>query len=77
MRADYYMIDGVNDVFESLRDAKYHIYFAYTPNERIRYFGDDCSYICGVNAKSEEIVTTTLIKVDHKGREAFGRTTKY
>jgi hypothetical protein len=76
MRANYYIIDGINERFDTLGDAKYHIWFAYTPNERIKYFGDDCSYICGINARTEELVSLTLIKISETGDETFGRTIK-
>lgn len=30
----YYIIDGDNNVFDTLRAAKYHIEIAYTPEEQ-------------------------------------------
>ena len=76
MRAVIYIIDGENEVFKTLRDAKYHIWFAYTPDERIRYFGKEPCYICGIGSH-DEIVSLTEIKVDENGRESFGKTYRY
>lgn len=77
MRATYYIIDGENYEFKSLREAKWHIHFAYTSNERIKYFGKEPSYICGINGRTEEVVSITEIKVDDNGKESFGKTTRY
>lgn len=75
-KAIYYQIDGNNEEFKTLRDAKYHIWVAYTPNERIKYFGKEPSYICGID-RNEEVVSITEIKIDDSGKESFGRTMKY
>ena len=75
-KAVMYRIDGENETFSTLKDAKYHIWFAYTNNERIRYFGKEPSYIVGIDRK-DEIVSITEIKVDDKGKESFGKTMRY
>lgn len=76
MRAVIYRIDGENEGFRTLRDAKYHIWGAYTPNERVKYFGKEPCYICGIG-RHDEIVSLTEIKVDENGRESFGKTYRY
>lgn len=76
MRATTYRIDGENEGFKTLRAAKYHIYGAYTPNERIKYFGKEPCYILGIG-NHDEIVSLTEIKVDKNGRESFGKTYRY
>lgn len=75
MRAIYYQIDGDNNLFSTLRNAKDHIHFAYTDNEKLRYFGKEICYISGVGRDGES-VSLTEIKVDENGRESYGRTFK-
>lgn len=75
-KAVQYRIDGENEAFDTLKDAKYHIWFAYTDNERIRYFGKEPSYILGIDREGE-IVSITEIKVNNKGKESFGKTMRY
>lgn len=76
MKPVCYVIDGENQVFKTLRDAKAHIMGAYTPNERIKYFGKETCYIIGYN-RNDMISTLTQIKVDKKGKESFGKTMKF
>lgn len=77
MRATIYRVDGENQAFKTLREAKWHVHFAYTNNERIRWFGKEPSYIYGINKASEEVVSLIEIRVDENGRETFGRAIKY
>lgn len=72
----YYVIDGCNESFRTLSDAKYYISFAYTSNERIKYFGKDTCYILGIDSR-DEVRTITEIKIDDNGRESFGKTKRY
>lgn len=68
----YYTISGVNQQFKTLKDAKYHVYIAYTPNERIKYLND--SEIVGV--KNENIFSSTTINIRDNGAYTFGKTIK-
>lgn len=65
----YYKIDGVNDIFHSLRHAKHHIWVAFTQRERVKYL-TGCS-ICKIS--DERIVTETPILVTNYGY-SFGKT---
>lgn len=68
-----YRIDGVNERFRTLRAAKYHIWIAYTQEERLKYFGRDQSYI--VKVVNDEAVTMTPIVVTADGY-SFGKTVR-
>lgn len=73
MRNTYYQIDGVNELFATLKDAKYYIYVAFTDKERARYLRD--TNICKVvNGKTS---TVTPIIVSDTGKYKFGKTVKY
>lgn len=61
----YYIIDGVNEHFSTLRDAKQHIYAAYTERKK-RMLGG--TMIIKTN-KSGDILTVTEIRIDGKIRE--------
>lgn len=69
-----YTIEGQNQAFKSLSDAKYHASHNDTPNEHIRFYREP-TYIIG--RRGDNIVSLTLIKVDDKGNVTFGRTEKY
>lgn len=73
MRNRYYHIDGVNELFATLKDAKFHVYVAYTDKERAIYLRD--ANICKV--VNGETVTTTQIFVSDTGKYRFGKTKKY
>ena len=66
-----YRIDGDNNVFRTLRDAKYHVWIAYTPNERLKYLQG--SYI--VKFINDKASTLTPIIVNENGY-TFGKTIK-
>lgn len=73
MKANYYRIDGVNEMFKTLFDAKHHVYVAYTANERIKYLhGTSITHVVG-----DDVVSITPIKIDENGGYSFGRTVKY
>lgn len=74
MRNRYYQIDGVNDLFATLKDAKFHIYVAYTDKERAKYLPAE-SKICKV--VNGEVTTYTPFTVDDNGKYKFGKTVKY
>lgn len=59
----YYIIDGVNERFRTLKNAKHHIWVAYTQRERFKYLYD--AYICKV--VNDEVVTVTKINVTTDG----------
>lgn len=73
MRNLYYQIDGVNELFATLKDAKYYIYVAFTDKERAKYL--PASKITKV--VNEQAVTYTPVIVDDNGKYKFGRTIKY
>ena len=66
-----YFIDGENNIFKTLSEAKYHIYIAYTPKERIKYLNEAC--IVGFDTKNE-YRSYTPIKIDDEGGYSFGKT---
>ena len=66
----YYSIDGDNNVFPTLREAKWHCSFAYTPRERVRYLQDTCI----TKVVKDEVVSYTRIKVSESGALSYGRT---
>lgn len=59
----YYIIDGDNNTFDTLRDAKFHIDIAYTPQEQKKYLHD--TYIVGMQGDRE--ISQTKITVTDKG----------
>lgn len=73
MRNVYYQIDGVNELFATLKDAKFYVYVAYTDKERVSYLRD--TNICKV--VNGETATVTPINVSDKGKYKFGKTVKY
>lgn len=72
MRNIYYQIDGVNELFTTLKDAKFYVYVAYTDKERVS-LRDTC--ICKV--VNGETSTVTPIIVSEEGKYKFGKTIKY
>ena len=68
----YYYIDGVNIHFKHLWAAKYHVYVAFTQEERKKYLRNTCI----TKVYNEEIVTTTPIIVTDNSY-SFGKTKKY
>ena len=66
----YYQIDGDNNQFSTLSEAKNHVYVAYTENERLKYL-QHCD-ICGV--VNEEVVSITPIIINEAGGFRFGKT---
>lgn len=73
MRNRYYQIDGINETFATLKDAKFHVYVAYTDKERAKYLRD--TNICKV--VNGETSTVTPILVDENGKYKFCKTKKY
>lgn len=72
MRRIYYQIDGEDGQFFTLRDAKFHIYIAYTKQERIREL-KGCSIF---KYRDGEPVSETKIIVDDAGNYGFSKTIK-
>lgn len=73
MRKIYYQIDVINETFATLKDAKFHVYVAYTDKERAKYLRD--TNICKV--VNGETSTVTPIIVTETGKYKFGKTVKY
>lgn len=67
----YYKIDGVDDKFRSLRNAKRHVWIAYTHSERVK----DLSGMRILKIVDDEVKTITPIIVTCDGY-SFGRTMK-
>lgn len=65
----YYQIDGDNNAFKTLRNAKHHVWLAFTQSERVKYL-TNCSIYKIVG---ERIVTETPILVTNDGY-SFGKT---
>lgn len=73
MKNNYWTIDGINEVFESLKDAKWHVEIAFTNNERVKWLTNtSISHI--VNG---EVVSTVKISIDSDGNFKFGRIEKF
>lgn len=68
-----YTIDGCNEMFLTLQEAKTHIWIAYTPKECIKELTD--TYIVGW--KGGEVHSLTAIKVNDNGKVSYDRTVKY
>lgn len=73
MRNRYYEIDGINETFATLKDAKFYVYVAFTDKERAKYLRD--ANICKV--VNGETSTVTPIIVSDTGKYKFGKTVKY
>ena len=67
----YYIIDGDNNTFDTLRAAKYHVEIAYTPEEQKKYLHN--SYIVGMQGDKE--ISQTKITVTDNGVK-YGKTGK-
>lgn len=67
----YYQIDGDDNIFRSLRNAKHHVWIAYTQSERIKYL-TGCSI---AKVENGRVVTITPIIVTTDGY-SFGKTEK-
>lgn len=67
----YYVIDGDNNIFDTLRAGKYHIEIAYTHAEQKKYLHN--SYIVGMQGDKE--ISATKIIVTDKGVR-YGKTKK-
>lgn len=67
----YYRIDGENEIFRSLRNAKHHVWLAYTKDERKKYLNGSSI----VKIENDEVVTMTPIIVTEDGY-SFGKTIK-
>lgn len=72
MKKSYYQIDGVNEKFRTLYNAKHHVYIAYTPNERIRELYGTCI----TQVKKDEVISMTPVRIDENGGYSFGRTVR-
>jgi hypothetical protein len=73
MKNNYWTIDGINEAFESLKDAKWHVEIAFTNNERVKWLTNtSISHI--VNG---EVVSTVKINIDSDGGFKFGRIEKF
>ena len=72
MKRVYYQIEGEDGQFFTLRDAKSHVFLAYTKEERIKYL-KGCSIFKLVDG---EAVSETKIIVDNAGNYGFSKTIK-
>ena len=66
----FYRIDGEEQKFRSLRNAKHHIWIAYKQNERLLLHGSNI-----IKFKNDKIETITSIYVTEDGY-SFGKTIK-
>ena len=72
-KVTYYTIDGDNNTFKTLRDAKHHIYVAYTAREAVKYLtGATITKVSGDN-----ILTITPVQVSDEGRVTYGKTRRF
>lgn len=70
---EYYQIDGDNNLFSTLHDAKRHVSVAYTERERLKYLQGSviCYVVRGV------VRSFTPIIIDEVGGYRFGKTRKF
>lgn len=72
MKKNFWTIDGINEIFESLSDAKWHVEIAFTPSERMKYLRNtNINHI--VNG---ECVSTVSVKINDNGKFGFGKIVK-
>lgn len=69
----YWQIDGDNNIFETLEEAKYHVWVAYTPDERKKYLRN--TQITHVT--NEQIISTVDIRISDSGEPSYGRAIKF
>lgn len=62
-----YTIDGCNEMFLTLQEAKKHIWLAYTPKECIKELTDTCI----VGWKDGEVHSLTAIRVNKNGKVSY------
>ena len=67
-----YRIEGEEQEFFTLKDAKFHIYIAYTDDERVKMLNGS-SIVKYINGEPK---TETSIIVDGAGKYKFGKTKK-
>jgi hypothetical protein len=67
----FYKIDGCDEVFRSLRNAKHHVWIAYTHSERFK----ELQNVDIIKYKDDVAVTKTPIIVTSDGY-SFGKTTR-
>lgn len=71
-RKNYWAIDGDNNIFDTLSEAKYHCDIAYTPKERIKYLNNTEIY----QIKNNELYSTVTIHTDDEGNLSFSKPNK-
>ena len=71
MKTTHYRIDGVNEMFRTMADAKHHVWVAYTQRERRMYLRG--CMICKI--VNEEVVSMTPIIVEDDSYK-FGKTVR-
>lgn len=71
-RKNYWAIDGDNNIFDTLSEAKYHCDIAYTPKERIKYLNNTEIY----QIKNGELHSIVTIHTDDNGNLSFSKPTK-
>lgn len=69
----YWQIDGDNNIFATLSDAKYHIWLAYTPDERKKYLRNTQI----THVINEQIFSTVEIRISDSGKPSYGRVIKF
>lgn len=74
MRNLYYIIDGVNETFATLKAAKFHFYVAYTDKERAKYLPTSSAIYKVIDGEAK---TFTPFTVADNGKYKFGKTVKY
>lgn len=73
MKTNYWTIEGLNEIFETLNDAKWHVEIAFTPKERVKYL----QHTSIAHQVNDVLISTVAIKIDDNGAFKFGRIEKY
>lgn len=70
--SSFWILDLENEIFATLKAAKYHVWVAYTDNERIKYLQG--SFIRHV--AKDDLISQVKITIDDNGKASFSRPIK-
>lgn len=71
-RKNYWLIDGAEEEFNTLSEAKHFCEREFNPKERIEYLNNTEIF----QIKNDELYSTVTIHTDDKGNLSFSKPTK-
>lgn len=71
-KKNYWRIDGDNNIFNTLKDAKHHVWLGYTPRERIINLDQQSIY----HVINGDVVSYVEMKTTDDGEVRYGRVKK-